>query len=100
MSDAARAAEAAARASYGRLVGILAARSRDITAAEDALADAFAKALVTWPADGVPDNPDAWLLTTARNRLTDTQRRDARLDPIEDAPEANMPSPPEFEDHR
>ncbi|MEO0389736.1 MAG: DUF6596 domain-containing protein [Pseudomonadota bacterium] len=100
MSDAARAAEAAARASYGRLVGILAARSRDIAAAEDALADAFAKALVTWPADGVPDNPDAWLLTTARNRLTDTQRRDARLDPIEDAPEANMPSPPEFEDHR
>jgi RNA polymerase sigma-70 factor (ECF subfamily) len=39
----------------------------------------------------VPDNPDAWLLTAARNRLTDTQRRDARLTPIEDAPEDTMP---------
>ncbi|MEM8576575.1 MAG: DUF6596 domain-containing protein [Pseudomonadota bacterium] len=100
MSDAARAAEAAARASYGRLVAILAARSRDITAAEDALAEAFAKALTTWPQTGVPDKPDAWLLTTARNRLTDTQRRDSRLTAMEDAPEAEVPDMPDFEDHR
>ncbi|MBN8893110.1 MAG: hypothetical protein J0H91_22745 [Rhodospirillales bacterium] len=70
MTDPARAAaEAAARASYGRLVAWLAARTRDVAAAEDALADAFAAALRTWPARGVPDRPEAWLLTTARRNL-------------------------------
>ncbi len=59
-------AEAAARASYGKLLSILSGRLRDITAAEDALADAFAAALIQWPRDGVPDNPSAWLLTVAR----------------------------------
>jgi RNA polymerase sigma-70 factor (ECF subfamily) len=66
MDDARRSAEVAARASYGRLLSLLAARTRDISAAEDALADAFAAALVQWPTDGVPDNPDGWLLTVAR----------------------------------
>ncbi len=79
MSQAARAAETAARASYGRLLAILAARSSDIASAEDALSDAFAKALSLWPRDGVPDNPDGWLMRVARNRLIDIQRRDARL---------------------
>jgi RNA polymerase sigma-70 factor (ECF subfamily) len=69
-----RAAEAAARGSYGRLVAILAARTRDIAAAEDALAEAFAAALRTWPARGVPANPDAWLLTVARNALSNARR--------------------------
>lgn len=64
--SAAREAEAAARASYGKLLAILSGRLRDITAAEDALADAFAAALVQWPRDGVPDSPSAWLLTVAR----------------------------------
>lgn len=64
--DARRAAEAAARASYGRLVAILAARSRDLAAAEDALSEAFAAALRVWPERGVPDRPEAWLLTAAR----------------------------------
>ncbi|MDE3217521.1 MAG: RNA polymerase subunit sigma-70, partial [Gemmatimonadota bacterium] len=50
--------EQVARASYGRLVAILAARSGDIEAAEDALADAFAKALETWPRSGVPASPE------------------------------------------
>jgi predicted RNA polymerase sigma factor len=70
-------AEHAARASYGRLLAILAAPSRDIPAAEDALCDAFERALRSWPVDGVPQNPDGWLLTVARNRLRDTARSSA-----------------------
>ena len=74
MSDAHRAAELAARASYGRLLAYLASRARDVAAAEDALGDAFAAALETWPRVGVPDNPDAWLLVAARRRLVDRAR--------------------------
>lgn len=74
-ADAARAAERVARESYGRLVAFLAARTRDIAGAEDALAEAFAVALATWAERGVPDNPDAWLLTVARRRQTDAIRR-------------------------
>ena len=72
--SAGAAAAAVARESYGRLVAYLAARSHDIAAAEDALADAFAAALERWPRDGVPDAPEAWLLTTARHRLHDRWR--------------------------
>lgn len=75
VSEAGRAAERVARESYGRLVAFLAARTRDVAGAEDALSDAFAAALRTWPVDGVPDNPDAWLLTAARRRQTDAARR-------------------------
>ena len=76
MSDATRfAVEHTARESYGRLLAFLAARSRDIAAAEDALADAFRSALEHWPRDGVPQNADAWLLTAARRRLIDQARR-------------------------
>jgi RNA polymerase sigma-70 factor (ECF subfamily) len=64
-----------ARSSYGRLVAFIAARTGDVAAAEDALSDAFAAALTTWPAQGVPDNPRAWLLTVARRRLIYTGRR-------------------------
>ena len=67
-TDAAARAEELARAAYGRLLAILAARDGDIEAAEDCLADAFERALRTWPETGVPDNPAAWLLTVARNR--------------------------------
>ena len=90
MTHAARAAESAARASYGKLIAILAKRSGDIASAEDALAEAFAKALTAWPETGVPANPEAWLLTAARNRLTDAQRRLVRFpetDAIPDMPE-------------
>lgn len=73
--DARRAAEEVARHSYGRLVAYLAARTRDIAGAEDALGEAFAAALRNWPVDGVPANPDAWLLTAARHRQTDAARR-------------------------
>lgn len=73
--EARRAAERVARESYGRLVAFLAARTRDVAGAEDALAEAFAAALRMWPQDGVPQNPDAWLLTVSRRRQTDAARR-------------------------
>ncbi len=74
MNSVARAAEHAARASYGRLVALLAARTRDVAAAEDALAEAFASALAAWPRTGIPANPEAWLLTTARRAHGHTTR--------------------------
>ncbi|MEM8840992.1 MAG: DUF6596 domain-containing protein [Pseudomonadota bacterium] len=78
--DSARArAEDVARAAYGKLIAMLASRSGDIIAAEDALADAFVAALNTWPERGIPEKPEAWLLTVAKNRRTDQARRDARL---------------------
>jgi len=73
-ADARDAVERVARDSYSRLVAFLAARSRDVAAAEDALADAFRAALETWPRSGVPDKPEAWLLVTARRRLIDAAR--------------------------
>ncbi|WP_202352061.1 RNA polymerase sigma factor [Mesorhizobium sp. 113-1-2] len=69
------AAEAAARQNYGKLVAWLAARTRDVAAAEDALADAFAAALERWPKSGVPEKPEAWLLAVARRRRVDAVRR-------------------------
>jgi RNA polymerase sigma-70 factor (ECF subfamily) len=80
MRDARLAAENAARASYGRLLSVLAARSRDIAASEDALSEAFLAALRTWPRDGVPDNPDAWLLTAARNSHRNAARHQHVVD--------------------
>jgi RNA polymerase sigma-70 factor (ECF subfamily) len=62
-------AEIAARSSYGKLLSILASRTGDIAAAEDALADAFAAAMAQWPRDGTPANPVAWLLTVARRSI-------------------------------
>jgi RNA polymerase sigma-70 factor (ECF subfamily) len=72
---AARAAEAAARRSYGKLIAILAARTRDVAGAEDALSDALAVALAEWPERGVPQSPEAWLLTVARRKFIDALRR-------------------------
>jgi RNA polymerase sigma-70 factor, ECF subfamily len=72
--DARRAAEQAARHSYGKLLSILAARNRDIAAAEDALASAFQSALNSWPQTGVPERPEAWLLTAARRTLLHQHR--------------------------
>jgi RNA polymerase sigma-70 factor (ECF subfamily) len=70
-----RAAERAARQSYGKLVAYLAARTGDVAAAEDALSDAFAAALASWPTRGVPQTPEAWLLAAARRRMIDMARR-------------------------
>ncbi|GIL40594.1 RNA polymerase sigma factor [Roseiterribacter gracilis] len=76
-ADAVRAAaDHAARTAYGKLVALLASRGFDLAACEDALADAFAAALATWPTDGVPRMPEAWLLISARRKLIDRARRD------------------------
>ncbi len=68
------AAEAVARRSYGKLVAFLAARTRDVAAAEDALSEAFAAALADWPVSGCPANPEGWLLTVARRKVIDMHR--------------------------
>ena len=88
-APAARSAGVAARDSYGRLLALLAAATSDLAGAEDALADAFERALRTWPAQGVPGNPDAWLLTVARNRLRDEWKsaRAQRAVPLDAVPD-------------
>lgn len=98
------AAERAARESYGRLVAWLAFRWRDIAGAEDALSEAFVAALTHWPRAGVPANPDAWLLTAARNNL----RQRARHTRMVQSPavqallddEAEAEPMPDIPDHR
>ena len=74
-SHASAAAERAARESYGRLLAFVAKRTGDVAEAEDALSDAFAAALKDWPRTGVPDQPDAWLLTVARRKAADAGRK-------------------------
>ncbi len=69
-----RTIERVARESYGRLVAYLSAHTRDVASAEDALSDALVKALTAWPRDGVPENPEAWLMTTARHSFIDLVR--------------------------
>ena len=79
MTHHAAAARAAAtriaRESYGKLVAYLAAPGRDVHGAEDALSEAFASALETWPMRGVPENPEGWLVVAARRRMIDATRR-------------------------
>src|SRR6202521_5212540 len=69
-----RTIERVARESYGRLVAYLSSQTRDVASAEDALSDALVAALTAWPRDGVPKNPEAWLLTAARHSLIDHVR--------------------------
>ncbi len=97
-------AEAVARRSYGKLIAFLAARTRDVAGAEDALSDAFAAALAGWAESGVPANPEAWLLTVARRKMIDAARRRRRAedgsahlqliaDEMEDAAASDAPIP-------
>ncbi|GGI44102.1 RNA polymerase sigma-70 factor (ECF subfamily) [Agromyces flavus] len=97
LSDAPHAAVAAhaaaahaARESYGRLVAVLAAGTGDLALAEDALGDAFTSALERWPANGIPENPEGWLITVARNRQRDAWKSAAARTsvPLEAATEA------------
>ncbi len=85
---------------WPRCVAILTRVLGDLERAEDAVQDAFAIALERWPRSGMPDNPGAWIVTTARNRAIDRIRRDhvladktallARLESLpEDAGELN-----------
>ena len=68
---------ACVRDSYSQLLSFVASRAGgDLSSAEDALGEAFLTALKRWPDEGIPDNPDAWLLTIGRRRLIDLQRRE------------------------
>src|SRR5258707_11014657 len=69
-----RTVERVARESYGRLVAYFSSQTRDVASAEDALSDALFEALKTWPRDGVPQNPEGWLLTSARHSFIDLVR--------------------------
>lgn len=83
-TEAQRAVEHAARDGYGRLVAWLAARCGDLPTAEDAVGEALEAALRSWPNDGVPARPEAWLLTAARRKVIDRVRRQkTRLDGAE-----------------
>ena len=75
--DVRTAVAAAYRDEWGQVVATLIGLTGDWDLAEDCAQDAFAAALATWPRDGVPHRPGAWLTTTARNRATDRLRRDA-----------------------
>jgi len=74
--DTHRTIERVARESYGRLVAYLSSHTHDVASAEDALSNALIAALTTWPRDGVPQNPEAWLLTAARHSLIDHVRHE------------------------
>ena len=80
-SDSRAAAEAvalAARTAFGRVVSFVATRTSDLAAAEDAVAEALVEALRSWPRQGIPDDPTAWLAVTAQRRLIDGYRRRQR----------------------
>jgi predicted RNA polymerase sigma factor len=74
--DTRRTIERVARESYGRLVAYLSAHTHDLANAEDALGNALVSALTHWPQDGVPQNPEAWLMTAARRSLIDVIRHE------------------------
>ncbi len=74
-ADAGAAVEAVWRIESARLVAGLARLVRDVGLAEDLAQDALLAALERWPRDGVPDNPGAWLMATAKNRAIDLARR-------------------------
>jgi RNA polymerase sigma-70 factor (ECF subfamily) len=78
MSGAVEQAVAGAfRESWGQIVATLIGATGDWDLAEECAQDAFAAALETWPRQGVPDVPGAWLMSVARNRATDVLRRRA-----------------------
>jgi len=101
-----RTIERVARESYGRLVAYLSVHTHDLASAEDALSEALVSALKAWPRDGLPQNPEAWLLTAARHSLIDVirhQRVVLASEPTlallkENLPEANLSA--EFPDER
>jgi RNA polymerase sigma-70 factor (ECF subfamily) len=69
--------EVVVREEWGRLISLLLAQYRRLDLVEDALADAVEAAARRWPCDGAPDNPPAWLLTTARRRVIDRLRAES-----------------------
>jgi RNA polymerase sigma-70 factor, ECF subfamily len=78
--DAKRAIEAVWRIESARLIAGLARMVRDVGLAEDLAQDALVAALERWPESGVPENPGAWLMATAKNRAIDLMRRHSRFE--------------------
>jgi RNA polymerase sigma factor (sigma-70 family) len=78
--EAQRSVEAVWRVEQARLIAGLARMVRDLGFAEDLAQDALVAALEKWPSSGVPDNPGAWLMATAKNRAIDLMRRGANFE--------------------
>jgi len=76
MDDISSSAEALFRRESGKIIATLIRMSGSFDRAEEAMQEAFAAALAVWPAGGIPQNPTAWILTTARRKLIDAARRD------------------------
>jgi RNA polymerase sigma-70 factor (ECF subfamily) len=100
VTDVAEAVTAAFHEEWGRLVASLISYAGDWDLAEDCVQEAFALALGTWPRDGVPDRPGAWLLTVARHRALDRLRRgrlgEAKLQQLAMSEDAGV-SEPDFD---
>src|ERR1700712_5790727 len=79
-SEARAAVETGWRIESARLIAGLARMVRDVGLAEDLAQDALVAALERWPRSGVPENPGAWLMATAKNRAIDLMRRARRLE--------------------
>src|SRR4030088_2273357 len=79
-TEAHRVIDAALRIEAGRLIAGLARIMRDVGLAEELAQDALVAALEQWPESGVPDNPGAWLMATAKHRAIDLFRRNKRLE--------------------
>jgi len=91
--------EATWRAEAASMLGVLARRLGDLDRAEEALQEAMAEALTRWPADGVPDRPAGWLVTTAWRKAVDRLRRDA-VGQDKLAALAGIPAPEPSDDDR
>src|SRR5712692_508543 len=79
-TDTHRAIDAVWRIESPRLIAGLARIVRDVGLAEELAQDALVVALERWPESGVPDNPGAWLMATAKHRAIDLLRRNKRLE--------------------
>lgn len=103
MSETARTIEQTFRAEHGKVTGALVSYLGDLDLAEDVLQDAMLTALETWPRDGIPQNPAAWMTTVARRKAIDRLRRDktyeAKQLELQWIAELERPDALEFEDH-
>jgi RNA polymerase sigma-70 factor, ECF subfamily len=98
LSDAARTIETIYRIEAPKLIARLARITRDVGQAEELAQDALVTALERWPIDGIPDNPGAWLVQTAKHRAIDALRRRQRFDKIGEALAEAPPETPDVAD--
>ena len=85
MVDTRAAAESLFRQESGRILASLIRVSGSFDRAEEAMQEAFASALASWPVKGIPENPAAWIITAARRKLIDAARRERTRRDKEDA---------------